>query len=147
MGKKKIAEKKEETASPEKAAASVSAKTPKTRSIIETGRIYIQVSYNNIVMTVTDNKGDVLAWASAGSLGFSGPKKATAFAATKVAEAILEKIQKSGPQKVEILIRGIGGGRDAALKTLANRGLEILSLKDVTPVPHNGPRPPKVRRV
>lgn len=143
MGKKKIAVKTEEPVEP----ALARQKTQKVRLRIETGRIYIQVSYNNTVMTVTDNKGNVLTWASAGSLGFSGPKKATAFAATKVAEAIAEKLQKSGPVNVEILIKGIGGGRDAALKTLANRGFNILSLKDITPIPHNGPRPPKVRRV
>lgn len=143
MGKKKIAVKTEEPVEP----ALARQKTQKVRLRIETGRIYIQVSYNNTVMTVTDNKGNVLTWASAGSLGFSGPKKATAFAATKVAEAIAEKLQKSGPVNVEILIKGIGGGRDAALKTLANRGFNVLSLKDITPIPHNGPRPPKVRRV
>lgn len=143
MGKKKIAVKTEESVE----STLTRQKTQKVRPRIETGRIYIQVSYNNTVMTVTDNKGNVLAWASAGSLGFSGPKKATAFAATKVAEAIAEKLQKSGPVSVEILIKGIGGGRDAALKTLANRGFNILSLKDITPIPHNGPRPPKVRRV
>lgn len=140
MGKKKVAVKTEETVLKEQ-------KTQKVRSRVESGRIYIQVSYNNTVMTVTDNKGNVLTWASAGSLGFSGPKKATAFAATKVAETIAEKLQKSGPISVEILIRGIGGGRDAALKTLANRGFDILAIKDITPIPHNGPRPPKVRRV
>jgi small subunit ribosomal protein S11 len=140
MGKKKIATKTEETILKEQ-------KTQKVRPRIESGRIYIQVSYNNIMMTVTDNQGNILTWVSAGSLGFSGPKKATAFAATKVAEAIAEKLQKSGPVSVEVFIKGIGGGRDAALKTLVNRGLNILSFKDITPIPHNGPRPPKVRRV
>jgi small subunit ribosomal protein S11 len=140
MGKKKIAIKTGETVLKEQ-------KIQKARPWTESGRIYIQVSYNNTIITVTDNKGNVLTWASAGSLGFSGPKKATAFAATKVAEIIAEKLQKSGPVTVEVLIKGIGGGRDAALKTLANRGFDILSIKDITPIPHNGPRPPKVRRV
>ncbi len=150
MGKKKIATKTEETVLKKEASketASANQKGQKIRQRIETGRIYIKVSYNNTVITATDNKGNVLAWVTAGSLGFSGPKKATAFAASKVAEAVAEKLQKSGPFSVEVYIRGIGGGRDSALKAFANRGFDITSIKDITPIPHNGPRPPKTRRV
>jgi small subunit ribosomal protein S11 len=150
MGKKKIAVKTEEVLLKEKESTEMALarqKVQKTRQRVESGRLYIQVSYNNTVITATDNKGNVLTWVSAGSLGFSGPKKATAFAATKVAEAIAEKLQRSGPFSVEVYIKGIGGGRDAALKSLANRGFDILSIKDITPIPHNGPRPPKPRRV
>lgn len=150
MGKKKIATKTEETVLKKEASketASALQKGQKVRQRIETGRIYIKVSYNNTVITATDNKGNVLAWVTAGSLGFSGPKKATAFAASKVAEAVAEKLQKSGPFSVEVYIRGIGGGRDSALKAFANRGFDITSIKDITPIPHNGPRPPKTRRV
>lgn len=150
MGKKKIAVKTEEVLLKEKESTEIALarqKTQKARQRVESGRIYIKVSYNNTVITATDNKGNVLAWVSAGSLGFSGPKKATAFAATKVAEAIAEKLQKSGPFNVEIFIKGIGGGRDAAMKALANRGFDISVIKDITPIPHNGPRPPKTRRV
>lgn len=118
-----------------------------TKQKIEQGRIYINVSYNNTVITVTDLKGNVIVWMSAGSLGFSGPKKATPFAASKVAETVFEKIQKSGPTSVEVLVKGVGGGRDAAIRALVAKGLNILSLKDITPIPHNGPRPKKVRRV
>ncbi len=149
MGKKKIATKTEETVLKEKASTETALarqKGQKVRQQVETGRIYIKVSYNNTVITATDNKGNVLAWVTAGSLGFSGPKKATAFAASKVAEAVAEKIQKSGPFSIEVYIRGIGGGRDSALKALANRGFDITAIKDVTPVPHNGPRAPKTRR-
>jgi small subunit ribosomal protein S11 len=99
------------------------------------------------MITVTDEKGNVLTWMSAGSLGFSGPKKSTPFAAAKVAEAIAQKLEKTGPLNVEILVRGVGGGRDSAVRTLAAKGFNILAIKDVTPIPHNGPRPPKVRRV
>jgi len=149
MGKKKVIQKggdagKEKEHS-EKASVKNVAKTGKKK--FENGRIYIRASYNNTTVTVTDEKGNVIAWLSAGSLGFSGPKKSTPFAASKVAEAIYEKIQNSGPHTIEILVRGVGYGRDSAIRTLAARGLNIVSIKDVTPVPHNGPRPPKVRRV
>ncbi|MEK7574437.1 MAG: 30S ribosomal protein S11 [Patescibacteria group bacterium] len=150
MGKKKIANKSEEAVVKDKVSAETASarqNVQKVKQRIETGRIYIAVSYNNTTITATDTKGNVLAWVTAGSLGFSGPKKATAFAASKVAEAVAEKLQRSGPSSVEIYIKGIGGGRDSALKALANRGFDILAVKDVTPIPHNGPRPPKVRRV
>jgi len=111
------------------------------------GRIYIQVSYNNTFITVTDEKGNVLAWSSAGSLGFKGPKKATPYAASKVAEAIIEKIKKNGFAEVEVFVTGIGSGRESAVRSLANHGLNIVYIKDITPIPHNGPRPKKVRRV
>jgi len=111
------------------------------------GRIYIQVSYNNTFITVTDEKGNVLAWSSAGSLGFKGPKKATPYAASKVAEAVIEKIKKNGFAEVEIFVTGIGSGRESVVRSLANHGLNIVSIKDTTPIPHNGPRPKKVRRV
>jgi small subunit ribosomal protein S11 len=84
---------------------------------------------------------------SAGSLGFSGPKKATPFAASKVAEAIAEKVKRSGPMNVEIVLRGIGKGRDSAMRTLTAKGFNITGIRDMTPIPHNGPRPRKVRRV
>jgi len=113
----------------------------------EFGRAYINASYNNTVITVTDEKGNVLGWASAGSLGFSGPKKATPFAASKIVSALTEKLKKSGPTQLRIFVRGVGSGRDAAIRSFANQGFEILSISDVTPIPHNGPRPKKVRRV
>lgn len=150
MGKKKIATKSEETVLKEGVSTETALarqKVQKVKQRVETGRVYIKVSYNNIAITATDIKGNVLAWVTAGSLGFSGPKKATAFAASKVAEAVAEKLQRSGPSSVEVYIKGIGGGRDSALKALANRGFDILSIKDMTPIPHNGPRPPKARRV
>ena len=118
----------------------------KTRQIAK-GKIYIQASYNNTKIAVTDEKGGVLAWSSAGTLGFNGPKKATPYAAAKVAEAILEKIKKTGFLEVEIFVKGIGSGRESAIRALASHGLSIVSIKDTTPIPHNGPRPKKVRRV
>ncbi|MDP3014981.1 MAG: 30S ribosomal protein S11 [bacterium] len=114
---------------------------------IDSGRIYINASYNNTVLTVADRKGDVIAWASAGSLGFSGPKKSTPFAASKVVAAVAEKLKKIGIVNFEVIVKGVGSGRDSSIRSLANQGFNILSIKDVTPIPHNGPRPPKVRRV
>ena len=114
---------------------------------IREGRIYILSSYNNTIITLTDLEGNVLHWTSAGNVGFKGTKKATPFAASKVAEVMAQAAKKLGIEKVAVLIKGIGSGRESALRSLAARGLEITSIKDVTPIPHNGCRPPKVRRV
>jgi len=114
---------------------------------VQEGKVYVNATYNNTVVTVTDTTGNVLAWASAGSLGFSGPKKATPFASSKVIAAITEKIQASGPKDILVIVKGIGSGRDSAIRSLINNGFNILSIKDATPIPHNGPRPAKIRRV
>jgi len=111
------------------------------------GRVYIKATYNNTIITVTDDQGNVLAWATAGALAFSGPKKATPFAASKIVAAITEKVRKSGPNDVEVYVNGFGGGRDSAIRSLVNQGFNILSITDVTAIPHNGPKPRKVRRV
>jgi len=150
MGKKKVIKKTQEELFKEKEAleiATAKAAAKGSGKKIDVGRIYISASYNNTMMTVTDEKGDVVTWASAGSLGFSGPKKATPFAASKIAATLAEKLRKTGPLKVHILVTGVGSGRDSAIRSLANQGFNILSIKDVTPIPHNGPRPVKVRRV
>jgi small subunit ribosomal protein S11 len=128
-------------------AATQTAAPTKRSKKVDVGRVYINASYNNTTITVTDATGNVLAWASAGSLGFSGPKKATPFASSKVIAAIAEKIQASGPRDISVIVKGIGSGRDSAIRSLINHGFNILSIKDATPVPHNGPRAPKVRRV
>ncbi|MGE4554541.1 MAG: 30S ribosomal protein S11 [Candidatus Paceibacterota bacterium] len=146
MGKKRIVTKTGEDISKiESKITEFATKTPKKQ--LEKGRIYISCSYNNTVVTLTDLNGNVIAWSSAGSLGFRGPQKATPYAATKVVEALLEKVKKIGLKTVEVYIKGIGGGRKASILALANKGLDIDLVKDVTPIPHNGPRPPKVRRV
>lgn len=150
MGKKKVAEKsQEETLKEEKKLETASAKAAVKEGgkKIDVGRVYINASYNNTLISVTDDQGNMLAWASAGGLGFSGPKKATPFAASKIIATLAEKLKKSGPMNINVLVNGVGGGRDSALRSLANQGFNILSVRDVTPVPHNGPRPPKVRRV
>lgn len=147
MGKKKVAEQKTEEASKESAAKMPAASPARKSKRVEHGRVYINASYNNTVITVTDSAGNVLAWASAGSLGFSGPKKATPFASSRVVAAIAEKLKTTGPENVDIIAKGIGGGRDSAIRSLINQGFNVTSIKDATPVPHNGPRPPKTRRV
>lgn len=114
---------------------------------IKEGRVYISSSYNNTIITLTDLRGNVLYWTSAGKIGFKGTKKATPFAASKVAEAMVQAAKKMGIEKVAVLIKGIGSGRESALRSLAARGLEVASIKDVTSIPHNGCRPPKARRV
>ena len=150
MGKKKIKEQAVESPAPEKEkteAVARAAQAVKKSKKIEEGRVYINASYNNTVVTVTDMSGNVVAWSSAGALGFSGPKKATPFASSKVIAVIAEKLKNTGPHKVEIVAKGIGGGRDSAIRSLINQGFDVLSIKDATPIPHNGPRSPKVRRV
>jgi small subunit ribosomal protein S11 len=146
MGKKKVIQKSGDIkAGSEGKAVSSAAKGSSKK--IESGFVYINASYNNTVITVTDVSGNVVAWSSAGSLGFSGPKKATPFAASKVAATVIEKIKKSGPFQVGIIVKGVGSGRDGAIRTFTAQGFTITSLKDATPIPHNGPRPAKVRRV
>jgi len=115
---------------------------------IQGGKIYISSSYNNTILTLTDLKGQVLAWKSAGSVGFKGTKKSTSFAASRVAETIANVCKKMGiVDKIEVLVKGIGAGRESAVRTLISQGLNVVSIKDITPIPHNGCRPKKVRRV
>lgn len=123
------------------------AQSGKRKKTCEYGRAYINSTYNNTMVTITDQKGNVLAWSSSGSLRFKGPKKSTPFAAAKVVEAIKGKIQNLKMEKIDVFVKGVGGGREAAIKSLANCGLEIMIIKDVTPIPHNGCRSPKPRRV
>jgi small subunit ribosomal protein S11 len=114
---------------------------------IKEGKIYISSSYNNTIMTLTDPQGNTLTQTSAGNIGFKGTKKGTPFAASKVAEVMAQRAQKLGVERVEVLVKGIGSGRESAIRSLANRGLDIIAISDITPIPHNGCRPPKVRRV
>ncbi len=152
MGKKKVIQKTEEETLKEtdkletKITKAVAAKESSAKKI-ESGRIYINATYNNTLLTATDRLGNVIAWASAGSLGFSGPKKATPFAASKVVSVVGEKLKKFGVFNLDIVVKGVGAGRDSAIRSFANQGFNILSIKDLTAIPHNGPRPPKVRRM
>ena len=149
MGKKKIIEKtKEELFAEKEKLEQAMKKDVKVKSKrFREGKVYISCSYNNTIITLADTEGDVLGWATAGNIGFKGSKKATPFAASKVAEVLTQKAQKVGIEKIKVFVKGIGGGRDSAIKSLAARGLDIISIKDVTPIPHNGCRPKKPRRV
>lgn len=122
-------------------------KRKKKRVSVTHGVAHIQATYNNTIVTLTDLSGNVLAWASAGQAGFRGPKKSTPYAAGIIVRNVVEKVAESGLKNVDVLVRGVGFGREAAIRALGVNGLNILSIKDVTPVPHNGPRPRKARRV
>ena len=150
MGKKRIIQKSEEELLKEREKIEVSVKKEakvKESQQTKEGRIYISSSYNNTIISLTDSKGGVLTWASAGSIGFKGTKKATPFAASKVAENICLTAKKLKVERVSIFVKGIGSGRESAIRSLATHGLDITAVKDITPIPHNGCRPPKVRRV
>lgn len=150
MGKKRVVKKTKEELLKERERVEAALKKEIKAKIppkIERGRVYISSSYNNTILTLTDPQGNTLTWTSAGNVGFRGTKKGTPFAASKVAEVLAQRAQKLGIDKVEILVKGIGSGRESAIRSLANKGLEIVSIQDVTPVPHNGCRPPKPRRV
>lgn len=111
------------------------------------GRVYVTASLNNTIVTVTDQNGNTIAWASAGGSGFRGPKKATPYAASKVIENVSVKLEELGVKELTIYVKGIGSGRDSAIRTLNSKGFSILGIKELTPVPHNGCRPRRARRV
>ena len=151
MGKKHIIETNKEEAIKEQ--ERVDKKVDKEVKIkstvvgVKEGKVFVSSSYNNTILTLTNSKGQVLAWKSAGAVGFKGAKKATSFAASRVAEAVANVCKKMGIDKIEVLIKGIGAGRESAVRALVTQGLNVVSIKDVTPIPHNGCRPKKVRRV
>lgn len=150
MGKKRIIRKTEEELLKEREEVEKALKKEirtKPSVKIEEGNVYINSSYNNTTITLTDIKGNVLAWRTAGSVGFKGTKKGTSFAASRVARAMADIAQKLRIKNINVFVKGIGGGRESALRSLAGHGLEVISIKDVTPIPHNGCRPKKVRRV
>ena len=119
----------------------------KAKPELTRGRAYVQSSYNNTLVTITDLNGNVVAWESAGAIGFKGAKKSTPYAATIVVKSLMEKIIPTGLKTVDVFVKGIGSGREAAVRALGNEGLEVNTIKDMTPIPHNGCRPKKVRRV
>jgi len=122
-------------------------KVAKKKAPVYSGSIYIQSTFNNTIVTVTDEKGGSIAWASSGALGFRGTKKSTPYAAQLAIASALEKAKLRGFHKAEVFVTGVGPGRDAAVRALANAGIEASLLKDTTPTPHNGCRPKKARRV
>ncbi|MBA4418542.1 MAG: 30S ribosomal protein S11 [Syntrophus sp. (in: bacteria)] len=119
----------------------------KVKKNVPTGEAYIQSSFNNTIITITDPQGNVIAWSSGGVVGFKGSRKSTPFAAQLAAENAAKKAMESGMKTVDVFIRGPGAGREAALRALQSAGLKIHLIRDITPIPHNGCRPPKRRRV
>lgn len=150
MGKKHVVEISQENIIKEKEKVEATLKKEikvKATDRISIGKIYVSSSYNNTIITLTNDMGRVLACKSAGAVGFKGTKKATSFAASRVAEAIANICKKLAVEKINVFIRGIGAGRESAVRTLVNQGLNVISIKDITPIPHNGCRPRKIRRV
>lgn len=122
-------------------------KKKKTRKFVTRGIAHISATYNNTIVAISDPEGNVLGWSSAGQNGFKGPKKATPYAAGIIVRSLMDKLRDYGLREVDVRIKGVGSGREAAIRGLNAQGLNILSIKDITPIPHNGPRPRKVRRV
>ncbi len=119
----------------------------KRRAVEAEGIAHIKATFNNTQITITDAKGEVVAWGSAGRAGFKGSKKSTPFAATVAAEAVAREVSNLGMKRVHVEVQGPGSGRESAIQALAAAGLQVRSIRDVTPIPHNGCRPPKKRRV
>lgn len=140
-----MAEKK--TTKKEASAASVKKTKAKKRRIVQTGNVYIHASYNNTIVTITEENGDTLSWSSAGSNGFKGARKSTPYAAQVSAEKAVEKAKVFGLEKVNVFVKGVGSGREQSIRGLVASGLELISITDTTPVPHNGCRQKKARRV
>jgi small subunit ribosomal protein S11 len=129
----------------EKQTKSVKKKT--TLKISESGKVFVLATFNNTLVTITNDKGDTVAWSSAGASGFKGTRKSTPFAATTAVESVAKKALNAGIKNVEVYVKGPGAGRDAALRAIKSAGLSISLIADITPMPHNGPRAEKKRRV
>ena len=130
-----------------KATAKKVVRRRRERKNIERGAVHIQSTFNNTIITITDVQGNAISWASAGEMGFRGSKKSTPFAAQTAAEKAAKAAQEHGLKSVEVYVKGPGSGREAAIRALQAAGLDVTMIKDVTPIPHNGCRPPKRRRV
>lgn len=144
MGKKRIVKKGGEA---EVAGAGTRSPSRPSRRKIEKGLLYVEATYNNTKMCLADEEGNIILWSSSGSLGFSGAKKGTPFAAAKVGELVGEKASTLGVREVAVVVKGVGAGRESSIRAFSTKGIHISSIQDRTPVPHNGPRPPKPRRV
>lgn len=141
MGKKRIVKKGEEGGGGRGSSARPS------RRKMDAGLVFVEATYNNTKMSLSDVGGNVVSWSSSGSLGFSGAKKGTPFAAAKVGELLGDRAVAMGIKEVGVFISGVGAGRESSVRALSSKGITITSIKDTTPVPHNGPRPKKPRRV
>jgi small subunit ribosomal protein S11 len=142
MGKKRIVKSGTAEGADKKPAQTVSAKRR-----VESGILFVQSTYNNTILLLTDPKGNAIAQSSAGQLGFKGAKKGTPFAAAKVGETLAAKAETIGLKEVSVVVKGVGSGRESSIRGFISKGVAITSIKDMTPVPFNGPKPPKPRRV
>lgn len=145
MGKKRIVKNGEETA--ENAAESKAEISVSNKKRLEAGVLHVRSTYNNTELVLTDKKGNVVAKESSGKLGFKGAKKGTPFAAAKVGETLALKAQTLGVKEIAVIVKGVGSGRESGIRGFISKGINITSIKDATPVPHNGPKPKKPRRV
>ena len=128
-------------------AKSVSKSKKSTLIVTQYGRVYVMATFNNTVVTITNEKGDVVSWSSSGARGFKGTRKSTPYAATLAVEDAVKKAIQKGIKEVAVFVSGPGSGRDSSLRAIKSAGLSIISISDVTPIPHNGPRPKSRRRV
>ena len=144
MGKKRIATKKGTTV---KAGVKNRALSKLPKKKVAAGVLHVKATFNNTYVSLSDMEGKMLAWSSSGALGFKGAKKGTPFAAAKVGELLGDKAKLMGLKDVEVIVKGVGAGRESAIRSFVSKGISITSLLDKTPIPHNGPRPPKPRRV
>lgn len=148
MGKKKIVTAEEVEIKADSAVnESGPAEAKKTsKRHVDSGILCVESTYNNTKLVLTDNKGGTLAWSSSGSLGFKGAKKGTPFAAAKVGETLAQRASELGVKEVKVVVKGVGSGRESAIRGFISKGINLVSIADMTPVPHNGPKPPKPRR-
>jgi len=145
MGKKKIVTKSEEGGA--EGAPKVGASPRQSKKRVSAGTLYVQSTYNNTKLLLTDKEGNALIWSSSGAIGFKGAKKGTPFAAAKVGEMVGDKAVQAGIKEVDVVVRGVGSGRESSIRAFISRGIDLTSIKDKTPVPHNGPKPKKPRTV
>ncbi len=142
MGKKRIVKKGGDQNSSGSASS-----TRASKRKMDSGMLFVEATYNNTKVSLSDDKGNVVAWSSSGSLGFAGAKKGTPFAAAKVGELLGDKAVLMGVKEVRVVVSGVGSGRESSIRAFASKGIRVGGIQDKTPVPHNGPRPPKARRV
>jgi len=146
MGKKKIVKVEEKVEEQPIDGGAVKETTKSSKKRVDTGILYVESTFNNTKLTLTDSKSGTLAWSTSGSLGFKGAKKGTPFAAAKVGETLAAKAQTLGIKEVKVVVKGVGSGRESAIRGFISKGINLTTIQDKTPVPHNGPKPPKPRR-
>ncbi len=142
MGKKRVIKKGDDKGASGSASSARSGKRK-----LDTGILFVEATFNNTKIALGDKSGNIVTWSSSGSLGFSGAKKGTPFAAAKVGELVGDRAAAMGVKDVSVVVSGVGAGRESSIRAFSTKGIQITAIKDMTPVPHNGPRPPKARRI